>query len=34
MTKTAPITLATIANDGVHFGAFAPFFAAAGSFPV
>ncbi|SEM91948.1 hypothetical protein SAMN05216281_102310 [Cryobacterium luteum] len=24
MTKTAPITLAPLANDGAHFGAFAP----------
>ena len=28
MTKTAPITLATNANDGAHFGMFAPFYAA------
>ena len=29
MTKTAPITLASYANDGAYFGAFAPFHAAA-----
>ena len=28
MTKTAPITLETNANDGAHFGTSAPFSAA------
>ncbi|SFH52924.1 hypothetical protein SAMN05216274_10792 [Cryobacterium levicorallinum] len=31
MTKTAPITLALIANDGAHFGAGAPVPAATAS---